>query len=49
MDFKNKSQIFNEYPRNFIDFNGKLRSIAFFGIWNLVLLLNDVLVIYKFE
>jgi hypothetical protein len=46
MNFKNKSQL-NDYSRGFIDFNGKLRNVALFGTSNIVLLLDDVLVIYK--
>jgi hypothetical protein len=49
MDFQKKIEYnrFKDYSRGFIDFDRKLRSIALFGVSNLVLLLDDALLIYK--
>jgi hypothetical protein len=37
----------NGYSKGFIDFNGKLRSIALFGTSNIVILIDDALAIYQ--
>ena len=51
MEFQNKfdNQLYElpDYSRGFIDFNGKLRSVAVFGISNLVLLIENALVLYR--
>ncbi|CAF3469503.1 unnamed protein product [Rotaria socialis] len=49
MDLENKFQTnqISNYSKAFIDFNGKLRSIASFRMSNLVLLIDNALVIYK--
>ena len=56
MDFENNFQFQSmsehrniDYSNGFVDFNGKLRSVAKFGSSKLVFLLDDALVIYKLE
>jgi len=46
--FKNNQQYqLENYSRGSFDFNGKLRSVATFGISNYVLLIDNALVLYK--
>jgi hypothetical protein len=43
----NSKYQFDNYSREFIHFNGKLRSVAFFGTSNIVVLIDDALAIYQ--
>jgi hypothetical protein len=46
--FKNNQQYeLEDYSRGSFDFNGKLRSVATFGLSNYVLLIDNALVLYK--
>jgi hypothetical protein len=52
MDFKkklenNQQHHLENYSKGFIDLNGKLRSVALFGTSNLLLLIDNILVLYK--